>query len=77
MCSSLGQLNSLYPVNTVNVFPCMNLESVKSRGQCIKDQVFGPRLLSNVVVCSVYLSKNYIFLRKILVIGAISAVRAC
>lgn len=27
----------------------INLESVKSRGQCIKDQVLGLRLLSNVL----------------------------
>lgn len=55
----------------------MNLESVKSRGHCIKDHVLGPRLFSDVVVCSVYLGKNYVFLTKILVIRAISRVGAC
>lgn len=49
---------------------------MKSRGQYIKDQVLGPRLLSNTFLCSVYLGKNYVFMRKVLVIGAISEVGA-
>lgn len=71
MCSSLGQLDYSIPLMTH-----MNLESVKSRGQCIKDQILGPRLLSNVYVCSIYLGKNYLFMRKILLTGAILEVGA-
>lgn len=55
---------------------CIKLESVESRGQCINDHILGLRLLSNVFVCSVYLGKISLFMRKILVIGAISEVGA-
>lgn len=51
----------------------MNLESVKSAGNVLRIMVLDPRLLktfSNAVVCSVYLGKNYLFMRKKLVAGA-------
>lgn len=63
-------------INSIPVMTRMSLESVKSRGQCIKDQVLSLTLLSNVFVCSVYPGKFFLFMRKILVIGAILEVGA-
>lgn len=49
----------------------MNLEGVKSADNVLRIMLLVPDYFNgNAVVCSVYLSKNYLFVRKILVAGA-------
>lgn len=56
--------------NSVPLMTSMNLGSVKSAGNMLRIMLLVPDYFnSNAVVCSVYLSKNYLFMRKVLVAG--------